>query len=529
MKRVFSSALLAVFLLVSVTGAIKSFNSTSDSGQKEKTVTLTWYVNFSWFKADWGRNLVSKTITEKTGVNVKFISPVSDDDTQLNTMIESASLSDLVTLDHSDSACNEMIRNGDVYSYTDLADQYAPEFYDVADPNVLSWYRKSDGRIYEYPSGAVSPKDISNNHNIASNETFLVRKDIYEAIGSPDMSTPEGFINAVRKAEKYFPVVENGEPLIPVGTSVFDGNGCYSLDRYLQDFLAVPYEKDGSYYDRNTDPEYIRWLKVFRQLQSEGLVSQENFVNGRTQISENFENGRYFCIFYQRTDFSDQQMDRYKNDPDSVYIAVDGPENSNGDDPKLPNNSMDGWTVTMVSKNCRHLKETMKLIDFLLSEEGQKLTYLGVEGKTWENTKEGPRFYPEVRDMLVNDKDMFNQKYGADYMYWMLMNNVMSLKWKQPMSEPLLQMEEWTYPYTVYLGEYEINFPDNTRLGHEYSQIKKLWGDTLPRLLLAGSDDELDSIMKDYQEKRDKLGYAEIQKEETRQMNEKKRRLSIIQ
>ncbi len=36
-------------------------------------------------------------------------------------------------------------------------------------------------------------KQVKEHDDIISNQTFLVRKDIYEAIGSPDMTTPEGF------------------------------------------------------------------------------------------------------------------------------------------------------------------------------------------------------------------------------------------------------------------------------------------------------------------------------------------------
>ena len=50
--------------------------------------------------------------------------------------------------------------------------------------------------------------------------TFLVRKDMYEALGKPDMTTPEGFLGALRAAKAKFGTV-NGQPLIPVGFQEF--------------------------------------------------------------------------------------------------------------------------------------------------------------------------------------------------------------------------------------------------------------------------------------------------------------------
>ncbi len=71
------------------------------------------------------------------------------------------------------------------------------------------------------------------------------------------MTTPEGFMNAVRKAAELYPQID-GEPLIPIGAHDFTDTGCVSFDQYLQNFLAIPYEKDGKFYDRYTDEEYIR-------------------------------------------------------------------------------------------------------------------------------------------------------------------------------------------------------------------------------------------------------------------------------
>lgn len=150
-----------------------------------------------------------------------------------------------------------------------------------------------------------------------------------------------------------FPEV-NGEKLIPVGAHVFDNEGNPSFDKYLMNFLAVPWEKDGKMYDRYTDEEYLSWLKFFRKLGEKGLLSNDIFVDTRTQMEEKLESGRYFCMIYQWADLTAQQKKLYENNPDSIYIAVDGPKNSRGDDPTLPVSNINGWTITMISKNCKN-------------------------------------------------------------------------------------------------------------------------------------------------------------------------------
>lgn len=78
-------------------------------------------------------------------------------------------------------------------------------------------------------------------------------------------------------------------------------------------------------------------------------------------MSEKILNGQYFCMIYQYTDIADQEKALYKENPDSIYIAVDGPKNLTGDDYTLPGTSVNGWTVTLISKTARIL---IKLLNF---------------------------------------------------------------------------------------------------------------------------------------------------------------------
>ena len=349
---------------------------------EQNPVTLNWYINYSWFPMDWGKNMVSKQITKDTGVNINFVTPAGNQEETINALVASDSLPDIVTLGWWEPQINDMIKNKMVYALNELADQYDPYFYEVTDPTVVNWYSDENGDIYGYPNSAYTPEAVETHSNIGSNQTFLVRKDIYEAIGSPDMTTQEGFEAAVKKAVEMYPEVD-GKSLIPIGSHIFEENGCNSFDNFLMNFLAVPYEKDGKLYDRHTDPEYLSWLKFFRKLGEEGYLSSDIFVDQRTQMNEKVAEGRYFCMLYQRTDIADQESTLYEKNPDSIYIAVDGPKNSKGDDYVLPTNTINGWTLTLISKNCKHPDRAIAFLDYMMSEEGQKRISLGGEGEMY--------------------------------------------------------------------------------------------------------------------------------------------------
>lgn len=492
----------------------------------DEEVTLEWYVNNSWFATPWGENLVSKKITEETGIHIKFLTPAGNETEKLNALIASDSLPDLVTIGWWEPQVNEIISSGAVYALNELADRYDPYFYKVADPTAVKWYTREDGNIYAYPNSSVTPQDLEENEGIGSNETFLVRKDIYEALGCPDMTTTEGFADAVRRAAELFPEV-NGEPLIPVGAHVFDNEGNVSFDKYLMNFLAIPWEKDGKFYDRYTDEEYLRWLKMFRALGEEGYLANDIFVDTRTQMEEKLADGRYFCMLYQYTDMLAQQKYLYDKNPESIYIAVEGPRNSSGADPTLPTTNINGWTITMISKNCKYPERAIAFLDYLMSEQGQMRIFLGVEGETYDMKDGKPVLKPEVSELLNTDRVAYDHIYGADDAYWMMQDNVMQLQWRQEANPAVQQLIDWSAKYTVYNGQYDVFFESGSQAGTADDEITLLWSKTLQQLLLAPSEEAFDAVLNEFIEKREQLGYALVMEEKTKYMKDAKEKLGI--
>ena len=544
-KRFTLTFVLALFLAVILAGCSSKPNETASSkaksGDGQKTaasanepgwkkdkspITFDWYVNFSWFTGKWGDDAVSKYVTDKTGVSINFISPAGNETEKVNTMIASGKLPDFITLGWWEDAVKKMIEGKLVLPLNELADKYDPYFFKVADGTKLEWYKQGDGNTYEYPNASSSPKDFKKYKDLKpSNQTFLVRKDIYEAIGKPDMSTPEGFLKALEAAKEKYPTI-NGAPLIPFGLNEFTDVGNTSLEGYLQNFLAIPMEKNGKVYDRTKDPEYLRWLKTFRLANEKGLLSKDIFIDKRPQMEEKIAQGRYFAMLYQRSDLAQQEQKLYMKDPNSVYIAVDGPKNSAGDAPTLAGDSISGWTVTLISKDVKDKARAIKFLSYLISEEGQKDFYLGKEGLTYDVVNGKPQFKPEVLNLLNNDRATFDQKYGASYKYWMLMDNNMSLPWAPPTAEPAKQMEDWTRGKTADFSAFDGISPTGTsQEGIASSKIAQLWGKTLPKLLLAKSDKEFDSMFKDFLNKRDSYGFDKVEKYQQKTYQENKKKL----
>ena len=516
--------LIVLVLLLALLAGCTPRTTTEQAAEPE---TLSWFVNFSWFTAGWGKNHVTQAITEKTGVQVNFLTPVGDENETLDVMLRQGELPDLITLGWWLPQAGTLIEEDLVYPLNQLADELAPEFYDAADPQRLFWYTQDDGNIYGYPSASASPQAFAEGAVEPSNETFLVRKDLYEALGCPDMTTPEGFADALRRAVETFPEVD-GAPLLALGCLEFNQQGNASLSDHLRDFLAIPREIDGQAVDYKTDADYITWLKTFRALLEEGTLTAELLVDRRQQVQENFQQGRYFCLFYQWSDLEAQQRLRFSQDPDSAYIAVDGPRNSRGDDHTLSGVGMNGWTLTFISKDCENPQKAMELMIFLMGEEGQQLVSLGVEGLdyTWEH---GVPVRTEEADLLLRtDYAAYVATVGADNIYWMLMDNELQSRWMLTQEPALEQIMAWGLPYTVDATPYEVSFAPGSEAARIDAREQRLWGETLPQLLLAESDAAFDEILAEYVAARESLGWEQLQREKERQYAANREKLNAL-
>lgn len=488
--------------------AAKTEAAEGEPGWKADTepITLDWYVNYSWYESMWDTGEFSQYMEDKTGVKVNFIIPSGSEAEKMNTMIAGNTLPDIVTMEATDPLLKEMVQAGLLYPLNDLADQYDPYFYEVTSEQTMDWFAQEDGKTYGYPNASISPdqyKDVT----MTVYQSFNVKNDYYEGIGKPDMSTPEGFLNGLQAAkDKYGSTVEG---FIPIALHGFTDTGNYSLDSYLLDYLGVPKQIDGKLYDRREDKGYQEWLKTFRKANEMGLIASNVFTDQRQQVEEEIAQNRIFALLYQNCDFMPEQQMLWDADQTSAYIAIQGP--SAGNPPAFEGPSINGWTVTCVTKNCKDPERAIEFMSYWISEEGTRDSMFGEIGKSCELDENGEPYYlPEYKDLRTNDFEAFTKKTGQDPL-WMLSNPVKANNWASDQPEYLKQMYQWGVPYVVSGSQFSALDPDS---GTEESEIKQdvdlLWGATLPKLITAASDEEFDALLADFFTQRDGLSYDKL-------------------
>ncbi len=517
MKQLFSRLTTALmFLLLSASifansnneasTVVESLNADQPGWQVDTSpIELSWYLHFSWFGREWGDDPTSRYITEKTGVDIEFVVPAGSEAEKLNTLIAGDQLPDIITLGWWEGQIVDMIDGEMLYPLNELADKYDPYFYKVANPARLGWYEKEDGNVYGYPNASYTPSDYDK-FDISSNSVFMVRKDMYEAIGSPNMRTPEGFLAALVAAKEMFPEV-NGNPLIPFAGEPFNEQGNNSFEKFLQNFLNIPQQIDGKLFDRSAHPDYKIWLDTFRKANDLGLLSPDIFIDQRPQIEEKQEQGRYFSMLYQHTDMSNQQMSLYQNDPESIFMAIDGPANTRMDDPVLEGGGISGWTITLISKNCKDPARAIRFLSYWMSEEGQHDFTLGAPGQ-WETVDGQDNLTAEANKLLIDDRSAYDGEYGGQQTFWMLMDNPMfeGKKWVGQPETPQKELIDWTKDYTASFAQFaNLNIP-----GHEPEAIigtkqANMEGRYIPLLMTAESEEEFEELWAEWQQKKEDI------------------------
>ena len=152
-------------------------------------------------------------------------------------------------------------------------------------------------------------------------------------------------------------------------------------------------------------------------------------------------------MLYQNWDMQAAQHARYEEDPNSVYIAVPAFKNSKGDDPTLAGGGIAGWTVTMISKNCKDKARAIQFLTYLISEEGQMDTNFGIPDVTYTVKNGIPVLTDEVKEIDSTDKNKQENEIGVQYTYWMLMDTAWQAQWGVEYSASLAQPQLWTRPY----------------------------------------------------------------------------------
>lgn len=486
--------------------------------KKAESTALTWYVNADWWNTDFGKDMVTKKIKEDLNVDIQFI---TGDDTKLNTFFAGGDMPDLITVFDSNSAVAQKAATW-ALPLNDLAEQYDPYFNKVAAADTLNWFQLKDGKTYGYPNYSNTQADYDSGE-IPAKTAFVIRKDVYEALGSPEIGTPEQFVEVMGQIKQQFP------DLIPFGfNSIGEGTG--SLGDTLQDFLGVPLQtEDGQFYDRNLDEDYLAWVKTLNEAYRAGDLSDDSFADDGTAFEEKVKVGKYATMLLDGTPQQSGNLQIFMTaHPDQAYMAIDGPQSTVGNEPTLNQSGITGWMVTYVTKKAADPAKAIQIYTYLLSEEGQMLMNYGIEGETYTKTADGKvELLPEIKKLQQDDADRYKKEYRMGEFMFFGHDKHKALS-EDAFPESVKQMQEWGEGKLVphFLLE-NINPDQGTAEARALTAINTKWNTTLVSMIRAKDDAAFDAVLNEYRAFLEQNRWADIVKIRSEKMAANKEKLGL--
>lgn len=319
-------------------------------------------------------NPVIEEIRKQTGVNVQVESVVTADyGNRLNTLIVSGNAPDIFEV--SKATLKEMAENGVIMPLDDvLASDGANMLENKGE--YMKGPAKIDGQIYGIPYGWFPGNALA------------LRKDWLDRLGLEVPTTLEEYENVLRAFVNDDPDGNGLNDTIGLGLT-FGANQTWT---HLFTAFGVPFTRqalvDGKVVPWMLAPGYLDAVKYINKLYKEGLIDPEFATVPALQSYEKLWNGKMGAYNFNADGITQNWLPRYVEEPkpEFVYTVIKGP---NGEGGYLKPVVEDSAPYTVISSKAKNPEAAMKVLDFLVSEEGYTLTWAGLEGVQYEWNDKG--------------------------------------------------------------------------------------------------------------------------------------------
>lgn len=347
------------------TGTENGVKPTDESAEQE-IVELDLFVNMSWWPLkDWSGK-VPEEITKKTGVKLNI--QVAADDKQLPLLIASGDLPDLVY------TATDLTRMADPdvsYPLGELIEKYAPDF--EIKQERIGVNTMPDGNFYTIRNAFSTEQEwIDNPKALPGANGMTLRQDIMDELGNPELNNLEDLISILASVKAKYPDMV---PLVwdkdQIGQNLRINFGLKKSSGFVDiDGAARYYLKDENYLDY-----YLYMNRLYR----EGYMLAENFTFKDAQQDDQYVlNGQAFAHGAGNADMTNPQLEElgkpYKMTQVTKLLS---------DKAGIPMGGS-GWAGMYITKNNKNPEAAIKFLQYMYSEEGQKLGLYGIEGEDWE-------------------------------------------------------------------------------------------------------------------------------------------------
>lgn len=311
---------------------------------------------------------VIQYLCEKFALEFEWISPSwADNNSQMRMLIAGGETPDMMSSQilPGSSDFDSLVDDEIILDLTDMLNS--------GDYPNLSAYLDNDPTFYQYKTGDRW-YGIPRLFDGVVPHALQYRQDWLDKLG---LEVPTNFDELYEVLKAVVEADPDG-----AGTTGLSVQGEWWLTHFMLEFTgSVSWTKVGDRYEQYyTLDGYKDYLSYFAKLYAEGLLDPDFILNTEGSSQEKLMAGRTFMINYNIDPaiFSityDGLMTTY---PDAVLAVMDPLEGPAGRMVMANQNNMLG--IDLISADCECPERIMALWDYLVSDEGRKLTAYGIEG-----------------------------------------------------------------------------------------------------------------------------------------------------
>lgn len=398
-------------------GPSGSGGAAADRGREPETIQLKVMLKGLTFSFPDGvqTDTVAKAIAEKTGVEVFWIveNNYPDFANYQRTLISSNDLPDIMckTLPLSEYYQADILRPLD-----DLLGTYGRNIVknckDLINAKRLFNSKDGDGKLYMVTTGYKNSEKASLMGGV--NLAPYIRWDLYRAVGSPGLATPDDMLNALKLMQEKFPTNKEGKKAYAMSGWFGDSWGWVIPHRPFQGSFGWEAIMDEAFFKTGDGIEkkyswldegspflegYEFWNKAYKM----GLVDPDTAIMKWDQYQEKCKAGLvYFGTDVWSTVTLYNPVAISSGTPEKGFMPVtdwtkDVTYNSLYQVRTLGDNDY------FITKACKYPERAMQLLDFLWSEDGCRLLYNGSEGEQYTVVDGKPQRTAEFQKAYTED------------------------------------------------------------------------------------------------------------------------------
>lgn len=337
---------------------------------------------------------IIEAINEKLGIDLKVEIVPEGNVEKVNVAMASGDFPDVVTGSYGTSATQQWIDDGMVIPLNDYFDKLG---------NMKKWLEEDyswtaiDGKYYGIPfitqynaanTLIVMRQDWLENLGLSYPTTLEEMKDVMVAFTQDD---PDG--NG--KDDTYGFTAEK-----PGGNTPFDW-AFYAYGRKYADYALDENDQVIPVFE---DPSFIPGMTYIKELWDLKVIDPELMLNDMAKKEEKFYQGKAGSMWAPLF----RNISRHENSvkelyPDATLTYGPAPKGLDGSSGMSPQGK--GGMMTCITTACKNQEKAAEFVDFMISEEGNNLLRLGIEGIHY--TKDGD-------NIVFNEEERAKDSFASD-------------------------------------------------------------------------------------------------------------------